>query len=346
MTRGSSTARDPDQMIRHILAWPELLQQGFDQPLDLPGNLRGREQLVCCAMGGSAIGAGVVSGYLSSGLTVPMSVVRGYTLPGFINERSLVLCLSYSGDTEETLACFDQAKARGAALLVVTSGGQLLKRAKRDGAAVITLSYDSQPRATMPLLVGLLLRLLGVLGYVANQQSAVAKARRELEVAMKQAKDGDDQPAAKLAKAMVDKVPIVYGAGSLAAAARRLKGQVNENAKQTAAWEAVPEQNHNALVGYEFPSDLADHVVFVLLRSANEHPRHAARYRFMKDLLKRRSLPYVELTGSGDDELSQLCTVLFWGDLTSLYLAYENGIDPTPVTVIGDLKKHLAKGRS
>ncbi len=327
---------DPADMLGQVTAWPRLLRQGWDQPLDLPTHLAGRRAIVCAGMGGSAIGAGICAEYLADQLTVPMTVVRDYDLPHWVDEQCLVICQSYSGGTEETLAAYQQAVSRRAAVLVITTGGALAERASDDRQPLIRYTYEAQPRAVLPLNLGVLLRVLSELGYCPESDPTGALSELDQLVA-------GDFTGEQLAKRMHGRLPIIYGAGWLGEAARRLKGQVSENAKQAAAWEVLPELNHNALVGYEYPADLADHLIFVLLRSSLEHPRHQRRFTITKDILDQRGLSWLEINGRGADRLSQLVTVLYQGDLVSVRLAYRNQVDPTPVEIITYLKEKLAE---
>lgn len=334
MSPTKKSDRDPQDMRGRVMAWPDLLERGYGASVTLPAALAGKRQIVCAGMGGSAIGASLVGDYAD--FKVPFTVVRDYELPGSVDAHSLVICISYSGGTEETLACFEQARDRGAAVLVVTTGGELATRAGQADVPCLTIDYDSQPRAALPVVLGLLLKVLGSLNYLPDQAEAVAEASSAL-------RGVDPSPAIQLAKELVGVIPIVYGAGLTADAARRLKGQISENAKQTAAWEVLPEQNHNALVGLTLPADLKEHTRFVFVRAKTEHPRHTKRFAIVQDLLDDASLSHSELRGSGGGRLAQLTTVLFLGDLSSVELAYANKVDPTPVEVIDRLKARLAE---
>lgn len=332
---------DPADMMGHVLSWPRLLEQGFSHEVELPDSLRGKSQIVCCGMGGSAIGAGLVADYLEPELSVPMTVIRDYDLPAYIDAQTLVLCLSYSGGTEETLAAYAEAKKRGSAILTISTGGVLAEFAAADGIPSLTYAGGLQPRAALPLSLGLLLNVISHLGYVSRPNEAVAGAIDVLATLV--ADDQVKQQAQQTAHALHGRVPIVYGAGLLGEAARRLKGQISENANQTAAWEVLPEQNHNALVGYEKPDALADQVIFVFLRHSLENARHTLRFIITEELLDAQKLPRLEIQSVGETRLDHLVSSLFLGDLISVYLAYANGVDPTPVDVIMTLKARLAE---
>lgn len=336
---------DPEDMLGAILAWPERLRTGFGHTVSLDKKKYGHaKQIVVCGMGGSAIGAGLAGELFGDAIPIPFTVVRDYVLPAYVGKDTLVVAVSHSGGTEETIACYVEARERGAQIIVVTTGGELAEMAKRDKVPVVTYDCPGQPRAALPMVLGLWTKLLQSLGYIEDQAASVEAAATELDTIVQTVDSTEENLAAELSEAMVGRIPIVYGAGFLAEAARRTKGQISENANQTAAWEVLPEQNHNALVGYEFPKALKDSAVFVLLRSSFEHPRHTARFEFVRELLDRRGLASVQIEGTGPDKLAHLTTVVFWADLTTYDLAIRNGVDPTPVDIIGELKDRLAEG--
>lgn len=334
---------DVDDMLGAILAWPERLRHGYASKVDLSAEYRSAQNIAVCAMGGSAIGASLAAELLADRLTVPVSIVRDYTLPAAVTADTLVIAISHSGNTEEVLSTYRQARERGARIVVISTGGQLATLAEEDNNHFIRYECPGEPRAALPVVLGVLLKLLGTAGYVPDQSETVETALAHLEEIVRDVQGTTDNQAVEVAGKLTGRIPIVYGAGFFGEAARRMKGQISENAKQTAAWEALPEQNHNALVGYEFPQNLGESAVFVLLRSTMEHPRHTVRFEFMKGLLDRRQLSYVEITGTGPDALSQLVSVIFWGDLTTYELARQNGVDPTPVEIITELKQKLAE---
>ncbi|MSU76343.1 bifunctional phosphoglucose/phosphomannose isomerase [Patescibacteria group bacterium] len=334
---------DPEDMLGAILAWPKRLRTGFNQKLSLDPKYGKAKNIVVCGMGGSAIGASLAGELFSDAIPVPFTVVRDYTVPAYVDKDSLVIAVSHSGGTEETISCYACARERGANIIVITTGGELADMATRDTVPVVKYSCPGQPRAALPLVLGLWINVLHTLGYISDQKASVEQAASELDTIVQTVKSTEDNLAAELSEALVGKIPIIYGAGFLGEAARRTKGQVSENANQTAAWEVIPEQNHNALVGYEFPEHLKDYVVFVLLRSSFEHPRHAARFEFIRELLGRRGLLSVQIEGTGPDRLAHLVTVVFWADLTTYDLAARNEVDPTPVEIIGELKACLAE---
>lgn len=330
-------------MLGHILAWPELFASGYATAMKLPPRLRRAGRIVMCGMGGSGIGASLATDYLADTLTVPCTVHRDYGVPTFVDERTLVICISHSGNTEETLAAYAEARKRKARVLAVTTGGTLAERARTDKQPSIVHASDLPPRAATPYDFGLLLKVLAVLGFAPDQSGETAAAADHLRQLAKTVSSTERNLSVELAQRLHGRIPIIYGAGFLAEAGRRFKGQLAENAKQTAAWDVLPEHNHNALVGLEYPDSLREQAIFVLLRSDLEQARHALRFEFVKEQLDKRHLPHVTIQGTGPNRLGHLVSAVFWGDLASCNLAGLNGVDPTPNEVIDELKARLAE---
>lgn len=325
-----------------VFSWPDLFRAGFDTKVSIPASHRRPRQIVMVGMGGSAAGAGLLEDYLSPDLSIPYLVHRDYGLPVFVGKSTLVICVSHSGNTEETLDSYAEARKRGAKTIAITTGGKLADQAKRDKVPLVRFGNDLPPRAALPQVLGLLLRIFSTAGFVTKQDAEVTEALGHLDQVSGTVAETEQHAAAELAKALRGKVPIIYGAGLTAAAARRLKAQISENAKQTAAFEVVPEVNHNALAGLEFPNDLAEHVIFVMLRTGHEHPLHALRFEFISEALEEKGLRGATLRSSGPNRLAHLLTIIFLGDVASLMLSAHNKVDPTPVDIIDRLKQRLS----
>ena len=153
----------------------------------------------------------------------------------------------------------------------------------------------------------------------------------------------DTNPAKQMAWNLIDRAPVVYGAGFLSAVARRWKGQFNENSKNWAAWDELPELNHNAVVGYGLPDSVREHVAVIMLRSSYDHPRIKARWGVTLDLLQKEDISVYPLDGLGRSKLAQMLSLIHFGDYASYYLAMLNRTDPTPVRSIDYLKQRLAQ---
>lgn len=342
-------ALDPQDMIGHINAMPDHIERTWSraQALPLPNRFAQADKVVICGMGGSAIGGELVAFALADQSRAPIMVNRGYDLPAFATgEDTLVVACSHSGDTEETLAAFAQAGARGAQRMAICTGGAL--RAQADEAGVVTWTYDyaSQPRAALGFSLTLLLALAHRLGLARDLDAAVAEAvavmRGQTAQFSPEAPTGAN-PAKQLAAALFGRIPVVYGAGILTPVARRWKTQFNENSKLWAHFEVMPELDHNAVVGISQPAGLPEMVGVVMLRSAFDTPRIAQRFEETRNLLLQRNVdvPVETFSGEGESRLAQMLSTLRCGDYVSYYLAMAGGVDPTPVEPIALLKRKL-----
>ncbi len=300
--------------------------------------LAGFSRIVALGMGGS----GIAGGLLGSLLTVEVVSVRDYTLPPWIGEESLIVALSYSGNTEETLAAFAAARGRTRRLLAVTSGGELGRLCAKSGTPWIEIPPGYQPRAALGYLLFPLLGLFARLGLGPDLGEALAVLDG---LACALAPGETENEAQKLARRLAGRVPLVYGAGPTAPVAFRWKTQLNENAKQPAFWAELPELCHNEVVGWELTGRLLPQGTVIFLRSAHDHPRVGKRVEILQELLEARGIPWLDVPGRGEGSAAQLLSLLYLGDWTSYYLALLNGVDPTPVPIIQELKQRLAQRR-
>jgi len=296
--------------------------------------LAGFSRIVTVGMGGS----GIAGSLLAAFLPVDVVSVRGYALPPWVGEESLVVALSYSGDTEETLSAFSEALPRTRRLLAVSSGGALGALCAVRGISWIKIPSGYQPRAALGYLLFPLLGLFQRLGLI----SGLTKVFPELDrLAQDLAPNNEENEAQRLARTLHGRVPLVYGAGPTAPVALRWKTQVNENAKQPAFWAELPELCHNEVVGWDLSERVLPQATTVFLRTEHDHPRVQARIEILQSLLSARGLPWMEVHGRGEGVLAQTFSLLCLGDWVSVYLALLNGVDPTPVAIIRELKDRL-----
>jgi glucose/mannose-6-phosphate isomerase len=339
---------DPADMREHIQELPQQCADAWEQArnLDLPASHRSPRTVVVLGMGGSAIGGALTAGLVADECPTPIQVVGGYDLPAHVDRDTLVIASSHSGNTEETLALTAQAEAQGAPILAITTDGELSTLAREKGWPVIRFDYHSQPRAALgysfTLLLGALWRLGVVRDYGDDLWEAIDVMRAWQRQLVPQVST-DDNPAKRLAWQLIDRLPVVYGAAFLAPVARRWKGQLNENAKNWAFWEELPELNHNAVVGYQLPPAIRERTAVICLRSPLDHPRIKARWEATIDLLKEQDVMAEVIWGRGRSRLAQLLSLIHVGDYVSYYLSLLNGVDPTPVRAIDHLKRQLAQ---
>jgi glucose/mannose-6-phosphate isomerase len=344
---------DKQGMLGHVLNLPQTCADAWDlaqralPPLDLLHSMPEQtRQIVVVGMGGSAIGGDLLAALVADENPVPVLVHRGYDLPAFVDgPRTLVIGSSHSGNTEETLSAFRQAHKRGAALLALTTGGELARLSAEWGTPVLRFKYDSQPRAALGYSFILLVNLMCHLGLISDKTADLAEAVDTMRAW--QAEIGPQvpvvqNPAKRLAGLLMERMPVIYGAGLMEPVARRWKTQFNENAKSWAVFEEMPELNHNAVVGYEMSQRIRDWTSVIMLRSRFDSPRIQTRWRVTRQMLLHEGLSSDQVKAQGQSRLAQMLSLVHFGDLVSVYLALAYGVDPTPIGPITYLKEQLA----
>lgn len=340
---------DSDNMLARIGELPKQCSAAWEdaQTLELPPSHSDVEHLVIVGMGGSAIGGALLRGLISGRSDVAVTVVRDYELPAFATRpKALVVACSYSGNTEETLSCFTQALQADTRTLAITTGGKLKSLATEAGAPVIQFNYQSQPRAALGYSFVLLLGAVHRLGLVSDFGDDIAEAvavMEEWQEEINARTPAFRNEAKQLATRLKGQLPVVYGAGFLAAVANRWKTQFNENAKSWAFFDRLPELNHNAVVGLGIPPSVTERAAVVLLRSPLDPDRIAERWDVTGEVLKREGVTAHHIWGRGESRLAQLLSLIHFGDYVSFYMAILNEIDPTPVDTIAFLKSRLAE---
>jgi len=339
---------DPSDMRAAVRAFPEHLAEGWargaafdDADLD-PAVYDG---VVLCGMGGSAIGGDLVRGIVEPTSPLPFVVNRGYTLPAWVGEGTLVIASSYSGGTEETLAAFGDAIGRGADVVVVTSGGEIVERAAAEDLDVVTIPGGLQPRAALGYSLGVGLRLARALGLAAlpdDEVEAAFAAARERAVANDE--DADGTLARDLAGDLSDAIPLIYtGVGLLEPVGMRWRTQIHENAKHPAYGNLLPELNHNEIMGFEAaPEDLLRRMHVVALRDVDDHPQVAKRFDSTCELVSPLVGGWTTVESEGGSRLARALSLIQLGDAVSFWMSVHKGVDPTPVETIQALKKTLA----
>lgn len=339
---------DPHGLLGRIVALPDQCEEAWQGTagLQLPDGYADAREVVALGMGGSAISGDILRSLADVSGGRAVSVVRGYDLPSFAGEQTVVIACSHSGDTEETLSAFEQAVERNARTVVVTTGGRLLARAREVGIPALAYEYDGEPRSALG---HQLMRLLAIgerLRLVAPQGEPVAEAvrlMREQRTRLEFAVPARENAAKQLAGRLHGRLPLVIGSGVLAQAAHRWKTQLNENAKTWSLYEELPELDHNAVVGFGLPAGIAGSVHAVFLWHASLYPRMLLRYEATAEELERAGVSHERVEALGSSPLAQALTAVFLGDLVSYYLALLYGVQPSPVAPIDRLKAKLAQ---
>lgn len=338
---------DPEDMLGKVAELPAQLARArrVVAAIEPDRRLAEVDAVIVLAMGGSAIGAELVAAAAGERLRVPLIVHRDYGLPAGAGPRTLIIAASHSGETAETLSGFAAARQRGLPLVAITTGGRLAREAGGAGIPLYRYEPGGQPRAAIGYGVGIVHELLSALGLIESPDrlAEAASALEELLDRMAPTVETTANPAKQLAWAMFGRIPIVYGHGLMAAVAHRWKTQLNENAKAWAAYEPMPEANHNAIEGSLNPRELSDALYVVELRDPDEPAEIAERYRVVEELLGERATNRSEVRAEGPNRLARVLNAAAYGDLVSVYLAILYQTDPTPVTLLSMLKERLAR---
>jgi glucose/mannose-6-phosphate isomerase len=338
-------AVDKSDLHADIVGLPEHLrdalwkvQSAQLQPWESPGGL------IVAGMGGSGIGGVLARAILGDHASRPILSARTYGLPAWTTPDTTVLCASYSGDTEETLACYEAAGALGAKRVAVTSGGKLAELARAEGVPVIPVAGGFQPRAAVAYMTVAALEVAGLCGAGPRMGSEIDVAADHLEhLVVEWGADGpEDSEAKTLARALRDSVAVIAGSGVTQPVAYRWKAQLNENAKIPAFANELPELDHNELVGWQNAPSLGRFAA-IFLDDSDTPLRVKQRIELTRDLIGDKATGTYVVRSRGHTAVERIFSLVLLGDLVSLYVAVLRGTDPTPVDVIETLKERLAR---
>jgi glucose/mannose-6-phosphate isomerase len=344
LSREAIAEVDSSGQLSDVLALPEHLrdalwrvESAIMNEWDTPGGL------VVAGMGGSAIGGALAAAALGDHASRPIFVTRAYGLPPWTTPETTVLCASYSGDTEETLACYESAGALGAQRVVVTTGGRLAELARTDKVPVIPLPGGFQPRAAVAYMTVAALEVAALCGAGPRLTSEidVAGAHAEQLVAEWGPDAPEDSLAKELARGLLGSAPVVAGAGLTIPIAYRWKTQINENAKLPCFAHELPELDHNEIVGWEGAPEVGRFAA-VFLDDSDAHPRVKERMELTEKLIADYATASFHVETRGQTTIERVFSLVLLGDLVSVYLAALRGVDPAPVKLLEQLKTELA----
>lgn len=338
--------RDPGKMLAAIAAFPDQMRTAWKLSRDVtvPDRYRATTAVAVLGMGGSAVCGDLVRATFSERLRVPIISVRDYELPEWVGQSTLVVAVSHSGATEETITALSTALERRCPVAVITTGGPIGGVAARADLPRLTFPNETPPRAALGYTMLLLAGLLERSGFLdlddAEVEEAIAAAAT---VAASCAADVPARTnlAKQLAWSLLDRLPVVEGSGFMAAVARRWKTQFNENSNSAAAAEELPEATHNTVVGYEQPETMRDHQYVVFLAGSGDAPRNRERMRLSIELLKAANIDFQRVSFDGPGRLAQACSAISLGDYVSFYLALLYGVDPSKTEALTLVKQAL-----
>jgi len=348
ITRDMLKRIDKDNMLDLLLTFPNQCERamaiGKITAINNRYNISYRN-IVFLGLGGSAIGADIIRSYLIDESKIPMHVVRDYTVPEFVNQETLIFATSYSGNTEEVISAYHEAKKRKSNIIIITSGGKLEELAKGDNNLLVTIPKGFPPRCALGYSFIPALAVLSKLNVIGDKTREIKDSITLLKRMLK----NDVGPNVKnnvsktIASRVFGKFPVIYAAAKyFDVAAVRWRGQLAENSKVLASMHVYPEMNHNEIVGWVEPSDLLKKFVIITLRDKSDHPRVKKRMDISKSILEKSGFKVIEVYSKGNTLLSRILSLIFIGDFVSFYLSIMYGINPTPVERVTYLKKRLA----
>lgn len=297
----------------------------------------GIDRVHITGLGGSGIGGTIAAGFAFTQSAIPVTVSKGYSLPAWVNNRTLVIACSYSGNTEETIHAFELAHKAGSTLVCITSGGELEKLGKQKNATVITIPGGFPPRTCLGYSLVQLLKVLEVYGCIATGiENHLLAAARLLE----NEKTNIQKEAKELAIFFKDKLPVLYASDSYAGVIERWKQQLNENSKVLCYFHVVPEMNHNEMVGWR---DGNENTAVLFFKSDDDDKRNVKRMEICEDVISKYTPALREHHLKGENRLEKTLYSIYVGDWVSLYLAEMRGMDPVEIKVIELLKSRLAE---
>jgi glucose/mannose-6-phosphate isomerase len=338
---------DKSNMLSHLMKTPAYCLDVIKRAkrVKVPERVKPKN-IVIAGMGGSAIGGEILQNWLRDELPIPIQVCNDYTLPAYANKGTLFFANSYSGNTEESLSTFLGAIRRKCMTITITSGGHLLSLSKELQVPYVNIPSQLPPRAALPYLffpLPVLMERMNVLPSVdKNLQEAIHVLKKVGEENAPEIPT-EDNPAKKLALELVETIPIIYGFRQYGSVAHRLKTQFNENSKVPSKYDVFPELNHNETVGWEAPELLTKNYSIILIRDPGEPPEIRHRIETTKSLVLHKAKKVLEIFARGEGKLAKMFSVLRVGDFTSVYLAILQGVDPTPVKTIDEVKRELGK---
>ncbi len=344
---------DPENMYNCIFDLPEQMEEALKisnnwkiNPDDFPEV----KNIVVIGMGGSAIGGDLVRSYLASKLLIPFQVVRNYVLPEYVDDETLVIVSSYSGNTEETLAAFDDAIGRKAMIAAISTGGMVEDVCKLNEIPMAKLPAGLQPRAAIgysfvPTL--LFFEKIKLIKNLKKEVESTIKLLKKTREEFIEDNDLDSNPAKKLANSIHGKIPIIYsGPTTTDVVGIRWKGQICENAKNLAFANQYAEFNHNELVGWAEPiKKFKKNLIVVQLHDSDDHIQVVQRMDIVHKLIAENGIDVLEINAIGATPLERMFYLIQLGDFMSYYLAVLNDVNPSPVEVITRLKDMLSSNK-
>ena len=339
---------DVSNMFKSIYDFPDHIIEAISigKKIKIEKNYSNFSNIVICGMGGSAIGGDLSKSLINSSLSLPLVINRNYSLPNWVNAHTLVICCSYSGNTEETLSAYHDALSKGASVIGISTGGELTKLLDENNHDKVAIPSGLQPRAAVAFSFIPLLYLLSQLELIDKTildeiDSSVDKIKLARNIYSNQI---DDNPTYTLAKQIYKTIPIIYGeSDTTSSIALRWKGQLCENSKMIAYHNDIPEMNHNEIVGWQENPKILKQFSILWISDESVHIRNKIRYQSSLEIVNQLPALQKIITLEGNSFPERFIHLLHYGDWLSYWCALMHEIDPTPVDKIDQLKQVLSK---
>lgn len=327
------------QTKRNIYDFPQQLVKGLKCAGDAGRIFQKRNigRIVVAGMGGSALPAELLrSSARDIHLKLPILIHRNYDLPYSIQKNDLVICISYSGNTEETLSAYTKARGLGLALVAIANGGQLMQKAKKDKAAFVEVPGGVVPRLAMGYQFSALLAVLANAGIIKSQNRALKEASLQIDT-------HELEKYGKLhARKIKQRIPLFYASSRYRALAYILKIEMNENAEIHSFWNVFPELNHNEMVGYSRASSFhPERYITFFIKCDNDHPRIKKRMLITENMLKRNGYKTCTLRATAKNPFTKMFRMIILGDWIGFYYAVQRGVDPASIAIVEEFKQKM-----
>lgn len=295
------------------------------------------QNIVITGLGGSGIGGTIISELVSDSCHIPVTTNNNYFLPQFVNQNTLVIISSYSGNTEETLEAMQQALSKKAQLICVTSGGKVEELAKQNNLDIIKIPGGNPPRSCIGYS---LIQLIKIFTHYNFAPASLLEDVKNSIMLLEKENDNIIAEAKKVAGLLVNKIPVIYSLGTCEGVSVRFRQQINENSKMLCWHHVFPEMNHNELVGWTTRNE---NIAVITFRTSYDYKRIQKRYDICKSVFEKYSASITEITAKGNSKTEQFIYLINIGDWISVEIAELRGIDPVEVNIIDHLKKELSK---
>jgi glucose/mannose-6-phosphate isomerase len=319
---------------------------GIGNKINLPAEFQKISSIIITGLGGSAIGGDLLRSYLQYEIKIPVFVNRNYYLPGFANENTLVIVSSYSGNTEETISAYEDAKKRNCKIICITSGGKLSVMAENDGFTIIKIPKGYQPRCALAYSFFPLLMLMVKLNFIADRNPEILNlikyigAKSDSYVLVNE----NGNHAVKLARYLQGKIPVIYSSTDLLDIVNyRWRCQIEENSECLAFGNVLPEMNHNEIVGWRKNEEILRNFAVIFLKDREDNPRITKRLEITKNIVESYSGIAIQIESEGNTKLERIFDLIYLGDWISYYLAILYKADPSEIENINILKNKLTE---